>query len=415
MPRTIADLKRMIDGSDLYLELRQERPVYFDPDVGMYVVSCYDDVVHVFSEPNLYSSAFSLFHYQFEDIVNEILDKQAHGPFAQVLPMTDPPAHTRVRAMVNMAFSAPRIAKIQEYIKEVTDELIASFIDDEKAEIVSQLAIPLPVAIIAHMLSVPRDRTSDIKKWTHAYTVCAGNIIRSEEEARQVGHDLAEMQNFIVERLDEYRANPGDNLLTELINAKVGDYEPFTDKEILAVVAAFLGAGHETVSAAITSAMKLLATNHLVVEMLHGTTDQEAVYKTLTEEILRLDPPVNGLPRMTTADTEIHGVTIPKGSPVLVINASANRDKKMFGTTADEFDPKRPNAMRHLTFGGGVHTCLGSVLARVELRYALMSFISKIENLRLANPNIELSDYAPLIMEWNLKLKKLDITFDKKT
>jgi cytochrome P450 len=413
--RSIFDLKTKVDVADLYKEIRAERPLYFDKEAGMYVVSRYDDAMKVLGQPNLYSVALALFHsYRFEDTVTKILETEAHGAFVDVLPMTDPPVHTRVRAMVNLAFSAPRIAKIQNYIKDVTAELIGSFIDDGKAEIVSQLAVPMPVAVIAHMLSVPHKHAADIKRWTRAYSACSGNLLRSEEEARQAGRDLAEMQNFIVARLDEYRVNPGDNLLTELLNARVGNYEPFTDKEILAVVAAFLGAGHETVTAAVTSAMKLLATHPEVVDMLHCTSDKDAAYRLLIEEVLRLDPPVNGLPRVATEDSEINGVKIPKGSPLLIVNASANRDETIFGDTAEAFDPARASAKRHLTFGGGIHICLGSVLARAELRHVLQTLIEQIRNLRLAKANLELSDYTPLIMAWNLKLKKLDVIFERR-
>lgn len=414
---SLAEFRNKIDGTPLYRELRAERPVYFDPDWQMWIVSRYDDIATVFKQPNLFSNALALFHsYRFEDVVNDILVREGHGPFTQVLPMTDPPTHTRVRAIVNTVFSPRRVAKIQNYIDQLTQELIDGFIDDGKAELVSQFAVPLPVTVISDLLSLPRERWADIKRWTFSYSACAGNRLTTKEEAEAVGRDLADMQNYIVGHLKDRRVNPGDDLLTDLVNARFQDFTPLDDMENLAVAVAFVGAGHESTTVAITQLVRILAERPDLIREIRQASDQDTAIRLLVEESLRYEPPLNALPRVTTADTEVGGVKIPAFSPVMVIMASANRDESQFGADAELFAAARQNANRHMAFGGGVHACLGNMLARGELRSVARAFINRFDNLRLAKPVPEVpeEDYSQAIMPWNLRLHKLDILFDKR-
>lgn len=415
MTGALTDISNKIDGSKLYKELRRDRPIYFDENLQMYVVSRYDDIMTVLRQPNLYSNSLALFSsYRFEDVVVGILDKEGHGRIKEVPPMTDPPEHTRVRSMVNLAFSARRVAKIQDYIENLTNDLIDEFIDKGEAEIVGSLAKRLPVTVIGDLLCLPRERWEDVIRWTQAYTACAGNRITSEEEAKRVGRDLAEMQNFVAHHLDERRVNPGDDTLTDLLNAKQEGYEPLDEKEILAVGVSFLGAGHETSTVAITSVVKRLAENPDVVQQLRNAPDQEAAARAFCEEVLRVDPPLNAQIRVSTAESELGGVKIPMHAPVLVILASGNRDEKMFGENSEDFVPTRANANRHLTFGGGVHSCLGNQLARAELKSVTRAIVNRMDDLALVNSNIPETDYGPVIMDWNYRLKKLDVRFKKR-
>lgn len=415
MTGTLNSIENKIDGSAFFEKLRAEHPVFFDNGYHAFIVSRYEDAQTVLREPVLFSSARAIFSsYNHEDIVTGILDKKAHGRFVEVLPMTDPPEHTRVRSLVNLAFSMQRVAKIRDYIEELTNELVDAMLDDGQAEVVSALGQPLPVTVIGDLLSLPRDRWRDVIRWTRSYVTCAGNLVSDEEHARRVGEDLAEMQNFVAAQLDERRVSPGDDVLTDLLNAKSGDYEPLSEKEILAIAVAFIGAGHETSTIAITELIKTLAQNPDLVSYLRFAPDQDSTIKNFCEEFLRLNPPLNAQPRIATQDTEIAGVKIPNGSMVLVANASANRDERTFGQTANQFDPSRRNAARHMTFGGGVHVCLGNMLARAELQCVAKAIVTRMDNLRLAEPETPMSDYRPVIMDWNYHITRLEILFDKR-
>lgn len=412
MSATLTDIGNKIDGSQFFHELREERPVYFDPGYQMYIVSRHEDAVAVLKQATVFSSAKAIFSsYNYEDIVNEILNETAHGPLVPVLPMTDPPEHTRVRSMVNLAFSAPRVAKIRDFIESLTEELVGKLLEKPEVEIVEELAKPLPVTVIGDLLCLPRERWRDVIRWTTAYSSCAGNLLRDENHARQIGHDLAEMQNFIVDHLNERRENPGDDVLTDLLNARAGDYQPLSEREILAVAAAFVGAGHETTTVAITELVRLLAERPDLVEQLRQAEDQPTMIKSFCEEFLRLNPPLNAQPRVATEDTEIAGVKIPAGTPVLVANRSANRDERVFGEDAAQFSCPRKGVARHITFGGGVHACLGNALARAELQCVTAAIVNHMDDLHLLDEEIPQSDYGPAIMDWNYHIKRLRVGF----
>lgn len=398
-----------------FKKLRQESPVYFDQDLQMYVLSKHCDVTTALTDTNSFSSGQALFSsYNHEDIVNKILIEKAHGPFAEVLPMTDPPRHTRVRALVNGAFSAKRVSKIQSYIDTVTEELFDNIEGKSQAEIVSELAVPLPVAIIAHMLCVPRERSEDIKRWTEYYSACACNRLSSEEEATLAGEHLAEMQNYIVAHLEERRANPGDDVLTDLINARTGDgQEPLTNKEILATSAAFLGAGHETSTVAITHAFRYLAMYPEELKRIQNADDMDAAIRIFCEELLRLEPPTRSLLRVSLADTVMSGVSIPAGSLIMILTGSANRDEDVFGENADVFDSTRSSTRKHVSFGAGVHMCIGNMLARAELKQVVKAIALRFDKIDLANKNPGIEDFHPVVMPINFQPNKLQVNFEK--
>lgn len=417
MMSSFTNPETLINPTPFFNQLRHERPVYFDEALSAYVVAAYKDVHSVLNQPNTFSSALALFHaYNFEEVVNKILVEKAHGPFAPILPMTDPPEHTRVRSVLNLAFSKPRVAKFQGYIEGVVDELFNGFLDSGQMEVMKELAIPLPVSIIAYLLDVPRERHSDIKRWTQAYTACAGNRIRTLEEAEQIGNELAEMQNFIAGHIENRRnkSQEYDDVLNDLVNGNNG---ALSDAEILAIAAGFLVAGHETGSLIIVSIFKTLAENPSLVEYLRTAKDDEKdkAYQTFIEEALRINAPVRMLPRVTTADTEVSGVAIPAGSLVFVVMASANMDEAVFGENSEAFEADRKNASRHLTFGTGPHICIGNQLARMELKCLLKATIDRMDDIRLADTPITPADYSPVVLDINIHLNKLNITFKKAT
>lgn len=414
MVHSFADSSTLINPTSFFRQLRHERPVYFDETLSAYVITGYDDIQTVFKQPNLFSSALALFNaYNFEEIVNSILVEKAHGPFQSILPMTDPPEHTRIRKALNMAFSMQRVAKFQDYIESEIDGLFKGFIDKGSIDVMADLAIPLPVSIIAHLLSVPKERMADIKRWTQSYTACAGNRIATEADAIRIGNDLAEMQNFIVGHIRERRNHHYDDVLTDIVNAEGGT---LTDGEVLAIAAAFLVAGHETGSLVIVSLFKTLAENPSLIEYLRNAEgeDKDKIYKAFIEEALRLNAPVRMLPRVTTDIAEVGGVQIPAGSLVFIVMASANMDEAIFGENCEEFIPDRKNSSRHLSFGSGPHVCIGNMLARTELKCLLMATIEKIDSMELADKEIPLTDYSPVVLDINVHLHKLNLNFTKK-
>lgn len=224
------------------------------------------------------------------------------------------------------------------------------------------------------------------------------------------------MQNFIAGHIENRRnkSQEYDDVLNDLVNGNNG---ALSDAEILAIAAGFLVAGHETGSLIIVSIFKTLAENPSLVEYLRTAKDDEKdkAYQTFIEEALRINAPVRMLPRVTTADTEVSGVAIPAGSLVFVVMASANMDEAVFGENSEAFEADRKNASRHLTFGTGPHICIGNQLARMELKCLLKATIDRMDDIRLADTPITPADYSPVVLDINIHLNKLNITFKKAT
>jgi cytochrome P450 len=412
MEGSLTDTNVKIDGTRFYKDLRTTSPVFFDHGYQAFLISRHDHIAHVLSEPRLFSSAqVYLQSYRFQDIITHVLDQCGHGAFNPV--MADPPDHTRLRGISNLALSAKRVARLRGYIDGLTDDLLTDILPRGRMEVVSELAQPLAVRTIGDLLCLPRDRWRDVLRWTNAFTICAGNRLTSADHAEKIGHDLADFQNFIVSHLEERRSNPGDDLLSDLMSAKLAGHDPLNEKEILAIVAGLIGAGHETVTVAITELMRTLATQPELADFLRSSSPQQPAIMSICEEILRMRPPVIGIPRIAVADAEIAGIRIPAGARLLLLNASANRDASVFGNDADRLCPMRKNSSRHMTFGAGVHACQGNMLARGQLHAVSKAIIDRTRNLRLAGPEISASDYAPVIMDWNYQLTHLEIAFNR--
>lgn len=412
---SFTDPMTLINPSAFFKSLRDEKPVYFDEVIGAYIVSKFDDVGYVLATADKFSNARALFHsYNFEEVVNGLLNEKGEGPFIEVLPMTDPPVHTRVRRLVNTAFSVRRIAKFQDYIEGLAERLIDKALAKGEFEFVADIGVPLPVSVIADMLCVPEDRVDDIKRWTRAYTACAGNRIKTKEEALQVGEELAAMQKYIIGHIKDRRDHVEDDVLGDLVSARTfeGD-DPLTDREIVAIAAAFLVAGHETSTIALTAIIKYLAENPEYFEYMRGAEKQDEVIRHFCEEIMRLNPPVRMLPRVAIEDVDVGGVTIPKDSFILALMASANEDVGQYGDDAANFCPGRKHANKHYSFGAGPHLCVGNMLARTELKTFTKLLLNKVKAIKLADSEISLDSYEPVVLDINIQLKKLNLIIEK--
>lgn len=413
--QTWNDIGVKIDPAPFFANLRKESPVYFDPGYQAFLVTRFDDFMEVVRQPNKFSNAKALYgSYRFEEIVEGILDRDGHGQMAKILPLSDPPEHTRVRAITNALFNSRRVQTLQPFIEGLANKLVDVFIEDGKAEMISQFSIPLPVTTIGEVLGLPQDRWRDISKWQIAFAACVGNHLTSAEQAEEYGRDIAEMQNFLVGEMEARRQKPGDDVITDLLFNNPTEYEPLTQAEILGVATALIGGGHESTTTSITNAVHVIASREDIATALREADDQKKAIGQFVEELLRTRPPVAGIPRIVTEDTELGGVPIPAGAKVLIAHISANRDAAMFGDTAEQFDLERRNAARHVTFGSGVHVCLGAMLARAEIQTATKLLVNRLDNVRLIKPQPEPEDYKASIFDWNYTLNRLDITFDRR-
>jgi cytochrome P450 len=258
--------------------------------------------------------------------------------------------------------------------------------------------------VIADALGVHRGDMDKFKQWSDDAVAPLGGLI-SYERRVECARSLVEFQHYFAARLDERRREPRDDILTDLINARLDGVAPLDTAEMLNILLQLLVAGNETTTNLIASAMMLLLKNP---EQMAALVSDAALIPNLVEESLRMESPVQQLFRQATVDTEIGGVKIPARSIVAACYASANRDDAQF-PDADRFDSRRDNARTHLAFGQGVHFCLGAALARLETRIAFELLLERLKNIRLAPNRNDFAHVPSLILRG---LRVLYIEFD---
>jgi cytochrome P450 len=289
----------------------------------------------------------------------------------------DPPVHTRLRKLVSKAFTPRSIAALEPEIVSLVDELLDRM--SGSVDLVDALAFPLPFAVISQMMGLPD--SADHARMREL----TGTLVRSLEPVvdPQVAADIMaadqELSALASDLIAWKRANPGDDLMTALIRAE-DDGDVLDDDELVAQVVLLYVAGHETTVNLIANGTLALL-NH--PDQLALLREQPDLAGNAVEELLRFDSPVQFSRRITLAPYEVDGRTIPQGSFVMAGLGAANRDEEQWGPDADQLRIDRPEARSHLSFGAGVHHCLGAALARLEGRIAIQRLAERFPRLAL--------------------------------
>ncbi|MFN3230868.1 MAG: cytochrome P450 [Alphaproteobacteria bacterium] len=392
-----------------YKVLQDEAPVYQVPETNMFVVTQYDLVMEAVRNTQVFSSAMSQNGSSTGGIMGypeviELFEKEGY-PFASTLISADPPEHTRYRQLVNRAFTAGRVRKMQDYIQQIVDELIDGFVDKGEVEFMHDFAIMLPIYIIADQLGVPRSDAAKFKAWSDA-AIPIGLDIGAEAELERAKL-VVEFQKYFVERIEEARKNPRDDIISDLVHAEVDGERPLDIPELLSIIQQLLVAGNETTTNAFGAGLVLLMENPDQLALLKQGDDK--MMRTFCEEILRLEAPVQGLFRIAARDTELGGVAIPKGSMVNLRWGAANRDERVF-EDPEKLDVCRKNAGAQIGYGVGVHFCVGAQLAREELFLGFKTLLARLDNVRLADPSAPLEHHPNFLLRG---LKALPLKFDR--
>ena len=383
--------------------MRTEQPVYQVPGTGYFAISRYEDIMHVLTNEEIFSSNEPPgMQVEPGPEVAEIL-KQGYPP-ANTLLTNDPPSHTRFRALVNKAFSPRRVGGMEPKIREIANNLVDKFIGDHRVELVGQFAVGLPLTVIADSLGVAREDMDKFKKWSDDSVAPLGGMISYERQI-ECARSFVEFQHYFAARLEERRLEPRDDLLTDLVNARLDGVEPLNVPEMLNILQQLLVAGNETTTNLIASAMMILVRNP---DQMTALRADHSLIPNFVEEALRLESPVSALFRVATIDTEVGGVKIPAGSRVIVIYGSGNRDDSQFPNAA-QLDARRENTRTHLAFGQGVHFCLGAALARMEGRVAFEILLDRLKNIRFVPGRNDFSHTPSFILRG---LKELWLEFD---
>jgi cytochrome P450 len=361
--------------------LRREAPVYRDPHTGIFLVSTYALCLEALKDWQVFSNRFGVaLGASGSNVDPELAETIERGwPPVDTMLTADPPEQKRFRSLVNKAFSLRRVDAMGPRMEELCEELIDGFAADGRVELRARFAVPLPLTIISEQLGVPREDLGTFKKWSDGFVAQLGGMA-SHEQQIEAAKLIVEFQHYFAERLEDRRKSPRDDILSDLVHARVEGERPLDTAESLSILQQLLVAGNETTASTICEGMWLFATHP---EQLEKVRRDPELVDNAVEEVLRLTTPTANMWRRTLRDTELGGVAIPQGSMVLLRYASANRDEAVF-PDPDRFDVERANAAEHMAFGYGIHFCLGAQLARRELQKSFRALVRRLPNLRLA-------------------------------
>ena len=295
----------------------------------------------------------------------------------------DPPDHDRLRRLVAKAFNPAMVRALSPHVEELVDEALSAMAArGGDADVIADLAFPLPFTVISEMLGMPEADRLQLRDWSHAMVKALDPII-TDDEARAAVDASVHMLDHVRAAIEWKRTEPADDLLSKLIAAEdSGDV--LSEDELVTQVVLLYIAGHETTVNLIGNGTLALLAHPDQLERLAADPDLD---ENAIEELLRYDSPVQFSRRITTAPLEVAGVTIEPGEFVMTCLGSANRDAAFWGPTADELDVGRDRAAQHVSFGSGVHHCLGAALARIEGRAAIPALIRRFPDIALADPD----------------------------
>ena len=360
-----------------YAALRERDPVHRSP-LEVWVLFRYDDIVRTLRDASLsvqIDNANPTARMQmFAEQAPGEVERGAHS-----ILNIDPPDHTRLRRLVSKAFTPKMVHELRPRIQALVDDALDTMAARGEADVIGDLAFPLPFTVISEMLGMPDGNRDEVRGWSHALTKTLDPILTPEEV--QAALSAADnMQAHVQEVLAWKREHPADDLLTGLLAAE-DEGDRLSELELLDQVLLLYVAGHETTVNLIGNATLALLRHPDQLARLRSDPELDAG---AVEELLRYDSPVQFSRRITTTGLDVDGTAVPAGTFILTCLGSANHDEARWGPTADELDLTRADVGQHMSFGNGIHHCLGSSLARTEAQVAIGTLVRRFPDLTLA-------------------------------
>ena len=392
--------KHLKDPFPFYERARREGSIFFSPLVNAWVVSRYDDVKTILSQPDIFSSKDTLLPPA--EFPPSVFAELAQGyPQTAIMINSDGRNHSRFRDPALLALSPDRLKTLASFIRTRANTLIDDFIADGEADIVSSFTYPLPIEVMLSLFNIPQERKAQCKKWS---SDLAALFSMPLAEARQVEYarSFVQFQQYMAQLIAEHRAHPQEDFVSIMITTKLPGEEPLSDLELINVLTGILLAGHETSTNVLGNGLAFFLKHQEIWKQL--CEHPEYIPKAY-EEILRYDAPSQGILRTTTRKVVIGNVEIPSNTLVLLLLGSANRDETHFHS-ANEFQiDRKPNP--HVAFGHGVHKCIGFPLARLQGRIAFEVLTRRLPDLRLAPnqdliplPGLAFRGFPQLYVQW---------------
>jgi cytochrome P450 len=390
------------DPYPFYAELRREAPVWRVPGTDAYLVSTWALVTEATGRVGEFSNHFRRGFFTNDDGSVGVLDLGTEGS-PDVFAGADPPDHTLHRKVFFPRLVQKKMEALEDDVSRCADELLDAFLSHERADAAAQLANPLPARVIADLVIGFHDADpAEIQRWVFAGSHLIGGRITLGDMAT-VAEQAAGMLPFVVEQLDRALESPGADDVLSAAAAGVRD-GVFTRDEAAFTLMVLAGAGSETTTSLIGTTIRILAERPDLQDELRRDPSRVPPY---VEEVLRFESPFRFHPRMTTGPVELGGVTLPEGTLVALLWASANRDEAVFDAP-DEIILDRPNIGVHTAFGRGVHHCVGAPLARLEARVVVTKLLEHTTGFMLdpeAQPRwvdslwVRRNEHVPLVLE----------------
>lgn len=355
-------------------KVREYNPL-FKPEGASWLASSYAIVQDVLRDKRFghdYESQMKLQHGP-----DVFTDNAGYNLLGQSMLLKDPPDHKRIRGLAVKAFGAARINEMQPEIQAIVDELLDELEPKRHCDIISEFAFKLPVIVICQMLGIPREDWPGFLEGSNISGRLIDPTPLSEDELAHENANVKEASAYFRELCERRRQNPEDDLITALVLAETED-GVLTEDEVTANIQLLFGAGHETTVNLIGNGLLAL---HKHPEQLQLLKSDASLVANAVEELLRYDSSVQFSSRRALEDADIHGRKISKGEEILTLLGAANHDPEMY-EEPDNLDIRREK-IKPLSFGGGIHTCLGAQLARIEASVALTTLFERLPNFNL--------------------------------
>ncbi|WLP66636.1 cytochrome P450 [Bacillus thuringiensis] len=387
------------DAYEIYKESRKKQPILFVNQVEIgkeWLITRYEDALPLLKDNRLKKDWTNVFS---QDIKNMYLSVDNSDHLTTHMLNSDPPNHSRLRSLVQKAFTPKMIAQLDGRIERIADDLISDIERKGKLNLVDDYSFPLPIIVISEMLGIPKEDQAKFRIWSHAVIASP----ETPEEIKETEKQLSEFITYLQYLVDMKRKEPKEDLVSALILAESEGHK-LSARELYSMIMLLIVAGHETTVNLITNTVLALLENPNQLQLLK---DNPKLIDSAIEEGLRYYSPVEVTTARWAAEPfQIHDRTIEKGDMVVIALASANRDETVF-ENPEVFDITRENN-RHIAFGHGSHFCLGAPLARLEAKIAITNLFNRMPELKIKGNREEIKWQGNYLMR---SLEELPLTF----
>ncbi|MGC1505815.1 MAG: cytochrome P450 [Sulfitobacter sp.] len=358
-------------------ELREDQPVFQDPETGYWIVTRHADIKAVFDDWNTFSSDNAQAPVRpMCDAGKQIMIDGGFTVYSG-LSARVPPDHTRIRKIAQSAFGPRRFKAIQPKIEIIIDRYLSKIAARSECDFFRDVAYDVPALVLFALMGIPDEDVPKVKDWAASRALLTwGNL--SDEEQLPLAQKMVEYWSYCRGLVAARKEVPGDDFPTDMVKAQAEGAD-ITDEEIAGVMYSVLFAGHETTTTLMSNAVITLMSNR---DAWDAICADPGLIAGATEEILRFEPSIVSWRRRAKFDTKVGGVDIPEGSNILMIMGSGNRDADVF-ENAEAFDIQRENARNHLSFGYGIHFCIGFQLAKMEFGIMLRELTARFPKMTM--------------------------------